>query len=65
MRKMAWDAAAPNKARCEVCEGFFGLIRYRFAYKQFCSKHCLDQYMAEREQWLFSLEKRKDLSPSH
>ena len=64
-RKMTWDAAPQRKARCEICKGFFGLIRYRFAHKQFCSQQCLDRYTAEREQSLFGLEKRKDLSPTH
>jgi len=31
--------------RCETCNGKFGLIRHRFAHKQFCSKRCLDRYL--------------------
>jgi hypothetical protein len=38
------------KPRCETCNGCFGLIRHRFAHKQFCSKQCLEQYLAERKQ---------------
>jgi tRNA U54 and U55 pseudouridine synthase Pus10 len=38
------------KRRCEVCGGSFGLIRHRLAFKQFCSKHCLDQLLAKRKQ---------------
>jgi hypothetical protein len=34
------------KQRCEVCSGRFGLIRHRLAFKQFCSRHCLNQYLA-------------------
>ena len=30
--------------RCDTCNGRFGLIRHRFAQKQFCSKQCLDRY---------------------
>ena len=38
--------------RCAICNGCFGLIRHRFAYKQFCSKQCLDYYLANRKQQL-------------
>ena len=37
------------KPCCEVCRGSFGLIRHRSAFKQFCSKRCLDQYLATRK----------------
>jgi hypothetical protein len=42
----------PNKPkpRCEICNGCFGLIRHRFAHKQFCSNRCLDRYLANRKQ---------------
>jgi hypothetical protein len=41
----------PNtKARCETCKGSFGLIRHRYAYKQFCSKQCLDSYLVKTKQ---------------
>jgi hypothetical protein len=33
---------APN--RCYHCHGHFGLIRHRFAFKQFCSKACLERF---------------------
>jgi hypothetical protein len=48
MRKMTWEVARPRKVRCEVCKGAFGLSRRRFEQKQFCSKQCLERYMAER-----------------
>jgi len=35
-----------NTPRCAICNGSFGLIRYRFAHKQFCSKQCLERYVA-------------------
>jgi hypothetical protein len=37
--------------RCYQCHGGFGLIRYRFAQKQFCSKQCVTKFKvsAERE----------------
>ena len=52
--KEAQHKGGPSKPRCEVCNGNFGLIRQRLAYKQFCSKHCLDQYLAKREQQPFA-----------
>ena len=36
--------------RCDICNGKFGLIRHRFAQKQFCSKRCLNQYLVKRKQ---------------
>src|SRR5271157_5978171 len=44
-----------TKARCETCNGSFGLIRHRYAYKQFCSKQCLDSYLAKTNNRLPSL----------
>jgi hypothetical protein len=35
--------------RCHQCNGRFGLIRRRFAFKQFCSKECVDKYKADSE----------------
>ena len=32
---------------CFQCNGRFGLIRYRAALKQFCSKRCLDKYRSD------------------
>jgi hypothetical protein len=49
------------KPRCEVCKGSFGLIRHRLAFKQFCSKRCLDQYLATRKH-LFDLKQWADLA---
>jgi hypothetical protein len=39
-----------TKARCETCNGGFGLVRHRYASKQFCSKQCLDSYLAKTKQ---------------
>ena len=47
--KAQYKGSTP-KQRCEVCNGSFGLIRQRLAYKQFCSKHCQDEYLAKPEQ---------------
>ena len=52
------------KPRCEVCNGRFGLIRHRSASKQFCSKHCLDQYLAKRKEQPFGLTQWTDFSRS-
>jgi hypothetical protein len=37
-----------RKPRCETCNGSFGLIRHRFAHKQFCSNRCLDHISQKR-----------------
>jgi hypothetical protein len=39
----------PGTKRCYLCNGRFGLIRHRFALKQFCSKQCMDQYKGKIE----------------
>jgi hypothetical protein len=36
-------------ARCYQCNGRFGLVRHRFALKQFCSKHCVENYRANAD----------------
>jgi hypothetical protein len=38
-------ALAPN--RCYQCHGRFGLIRHRYALKQFCTKECLERFRHE------------------
>jgi hypothetical protein len=48
--------------RCEICNGKFGLIRHRFAHKQFCSKRCLDEYLANSMQRPSSLKQWLDFS---
>jgi hypothetical protein len=35
--------------RCRQCNRRFGLIRYRLAQRNFCSKQCRDKYRAETE----------------
>jgi hypothetical protein len=64
MRKMAWKVSTPIKARCEICDGSFGLIRHRFESKQFCSKQCLEQYLTERKQQASKFKQWIDLSRS-
>jgi hypothetical protein len=56
----------PNKPkpRCEICNGSFGLIRHRFAQRQFCSNRCLDRYLAKRKQQPSSLKQWIDFSQS-
>ena len=39
-----------NTTRCAICNGSFGLIRHRFAHKQFCSKRCLERSAANTRQ---------------
>jgi hypothetical protein len=65
MRKLTWEVTPPPKARCEVCKGAFGLTRRRLASKQFCSKQCLDWYLAERIHRVSSFKQSIDLSRRH
>ena len=62
--KEAQDKSSRPKPRCEVCNGSFGLIRQRLAYKQFCSKLCLEQYLAKREQQPFGLKQLMEFARS-
>jgi hypothetical protein len=48
--------------RCDICNGKFGLIRHRFAQKQFCSKRCLNQYLVKRKQQPSSVTQWKALA---
>jgi hypothetical protein len=51
-----------TKARCQTCNGNFGLIRHRRASKQFCSKQCLAG--ETRRRYHRSHERRdRDMSP--
>jgi hypothetical protein len=54
MRDKHTSKNAKPAARCAMCNGRFGLIRHRLAHKQFCSKRCLDHYLAIGEQKPFS-----------
>jgi hypothetical protein len=62
MRKMTWEVTRPHKVRCEVCQGAFGLTRRRFEQKQFCSKQCLEWYLAVRAHRVSSFKQSIDLS---
>jgi hypothetical protein len=47
------------KNHCAYCHGKFGLVRYRRAFKTFCSQTCVDHYRA----WLrVEVGKRKSWS---
>jgi endogenous inhibitor of DNA gyrase (YacG/DUF329 family) len=50
------------RVRCATCGGSFGLIRHRSSSKQFCSKHCLEQYLAKRKQQPFDLQQWMDFA---
>jgi hypothetical protein len=54
MREKHKSSTGNPAVRCAMCNGRFGLIRYRLAHKQFCSKSCLDHYVAVRKQKTFS-----------
>jgi hypothetical protein len=60
MRATNWEIPSRHKVRCEVCQGSFGLTRRRFAQKQFCSAHCLEWYMAQRESRVASFRRSTD-----
>ena len=62
MRADTNPTVAKRKPRCEICNGCFGLIRHRIGHKQFCSKHCLEQYLAKSEQRPSSLKQWLDFS---
>ena len=51
-----------TRTRCAMCKGYFGLIRYHFDHKQFCSKQCLDRYLARRKDQPTSLKQWIDMS---
>jgi hypothetical protein len=36
------SALTPN--RCYQCHGRFGLVRHRYALRQFCTKQCLERF---------------------
>jgi len=38
-----------DRKRCYQCHGRFGLIRRKFALKQFCSNQCVDKYKNDAE----------------
>ena len=48
VRKTTNPEWSNTKHRCAICNGRFGLIRHRFSIYQFCSKQCLDDYLAKR-----------------
>ena len=46
-------------ARCAVCEGKFGLIRYYWRRTPLCSRKCVDRFSARRANdcnWLGQLQ---------
>jgi hypothetical protein len=49
-----------EKKRCYQCDGRFGLIRNRFALKQFCSKHCLNEYKSGTKYKMSLLKEWRD-----
>jgi hypothetical protein len=47
MSSGASTSKSVGKRRCDMCNGRFGLVRYRFGWKQFCCKACLDSYLSD------------------
>jgi hypothetical protein len=55
-------------ARCAVCNGKFGLIRYYSWRTPFCSKACVDRFRSRRESdrsWLSWLQTGVDGLPGY
>jgi hypothetical protein len=48
-----------DRKRCYQCDGAFGLIRRRFALKQFCSIQCLNKYR-ENERKISRIKEWRD-----
>ena len=51
------DGQGNRRRRCYLCDGHFGLIRHRFAQKQFCSKTCLEKYKTDTDHKLSRIKK--------
>jgi hypothetical protein len=50
------DRQRSQTKRCAICEGKFGLIRYYSSRTPLCSKKCVDQFRARRDndtRWLW------------
>ena len=57
IRTGVYAAPQPRKPnRCHLCNRGFGLIRHRFALRQFCSKACVAEYRTTSERELSRLE---------
>ena len=65
MRKLTWEGAPLNKVAAKFAKVLSVLTRHRFAQKQFCSKHCLERYQAERVHLVSSFKEQIDLSRRH
>ena len=55
-------------ARCAVCNGKFGLVRYYWWQTPLCTKACVDRFRNRREgdrRWLCLLQTGVDRSPYH
>jgi hypothetical protein len=60
------DPGLPSKtqyvdvARCYQCHGHFGLVRSKFALKQFCSKACVENYKTDTERKISLIKEWRD-----
>jgi hypothetical protein len=55
-------------ARCAVCDGKFGLVRYYSRRPPLCSKKCVDRFGARRasdRNWLGRLQIALDQAPEN
>jgi hypothetical protein len=56
MPKKTSRKSVGRRARCSLCGGGFGVIRFRFELREFCSKRCLNRYLASRIERPWSLK---------
>jgi hypothetical protein len=57
-----------SAARCAVCDGKFGLVRYYSRRTHLCSKSCVDRFRARRASdfnWLGRFQFALDLAPQN
>jgi hypothetical protein len=50
----------PTSNRCCQCNGPFGLVRSRFALKNFCSNQCLNEYKTDTERKISRIKEWRD-----
>ena len=48
MQNCSGSIRAERTARCAVCEGKFGLVRYYWWRTPLCSKKCVDRFRTRR-----------------
>jgi hypothetical protein len=68
MPKCSENLGSGRAARCAVCDGKFGLVRYYSRRTSLCSKRCIDRFRARRANdcnWLGWLQIALDQAPEN